>query len=251
MARIIAVHSFRGGTGKSNTVANVAAVLAARGRRVGVVDTDIQSPGIHVLFGQKGGSLTHTLNDYLWGRCTIAEAAHDVTPKASSTGQIFLIPSSANTQDISRILRESYDARDLVRGLSDLVRQLALDVVLIDTHPGINEETLLSMAISETLVVVLRPDAQDYEGTGITLQVARELDVPNLLLIANKVPGVLEPGALQARLEQAYACPVAAVLQHCDEMMLLGSDDLFVLRYPDHPMAHQYRQIASRLAPGT
>ena len=37
MARIISVHSFRGGTGKSNTTANVAAVLAAEGRRVGVI----------------------------------------------------------------------------------------------------------------------------------------------------------------------------------------------------------------------
>jgi len=51
MARIVAVHSFRGGTGKSNVTANLAALLAAAGHRVGVVDTDIQSPGIHVLFG--------------------------------------------------------------------------------------------------------------------------------------------------------------------------------------------------------
>src|SRR5262245_53203 len=51
MAKIIAIHSFRGGTGKSNTTANIAALLAADGRRVGVIDTDIQSPGIHVLFG--------------------------------------------------------------------------------------------------------------------------------------------------------------------------------------------------------
>jgi len=38
MARIISIHSFRGGTGKSNTTANLAALLAAEGRRVGVVD---------------------------------------------------------------------------------------------------------------------------------------------------------------------------------------------------------------------
>ncbi len=51
MYKIVSVHSFRGGTGKSNTTANVAAILASLGQRVGVVDTDIQSPGIHVLFG--------------------------------------------------------------------------------------------------------------------------------------------------------------------------------------------------------
>ena len=50
MSTIISVHSFRGGTGKSNTTANISALLAVDGARVGVVDTDIQSPGIHVLF---------------------------------------------------------------------------------------------------------------------------------------------------------------------------------------------------------
>ena len=48
MSKIISIHSFRGGTGKSNTCANVTTLLAAQGMRVGVVDTDIQSPGIHV-----------------------------------------------------------------------------------------------------------------------------------------------------------------------------------------------------------
>ena len=40
MATIISVHSFRGGTGKSNTTANLAVVYARRGMRVGVIDTD-------------------------------------------------------------------------------------------------------------------------------------------------------------------------------------------------------------------
>ena len=50
MPQIISVHSYRGGTGKSNITANLATIIAARNRRVGVVDTDIQSPGIHILF---------------------------------------------------------------------------------------------------------------------------------------------------------------------------------------------------------
>jgi len=49
LATTISVYSFRGGTGKSNTTANVAALLAAEGWRVGVIDTEIQSPGIRVL----------------------------------------------------------------------------------------------------------------------------------------------------------------------------------------------------------
>jgi septum site-determining protein MinD len=250
MAHIISIHSFRGGTGKTSLVANLATLLAAADYRVGVVDTNLQSPGIHLLFGQPGGSLLPTLNDYLWRGGPISEAAHDITPKTISQGKIYLVPCSADAGDITRILRECYDARDLVRGLNDLVEQLHLDVLLIDTHPGLNEETLLSIAISTTLALVLRPDAQDYEGTEITLQAVRDLNVPELVLIANKVPAVLDADTLRASLEATYALPVAALLPHSEEMLLLASNDLFVLRYPDHPLTLQLQQVARCLLPG-
>jgi septum site-determining protein MinD len=80
MSRIVSIHSFRGGTGKSNTTANLSALLAMGGHCVGVVDTDIQSPGIHVLFGLQEEEMAYSLNDYLWGECAIEQTAPDVTP---------------------------------------------------------------------------------------------------------------------------------------------------------------------------
>ena len=65
---------------------------------------------------------------------------------------------------------------------------LKLDVLMIDTHPGLNEETLLSIAISDVLVIIMRPDQQDYQGTGVTVEVARKLGVPAMYLVVNKVP---------------------------------------------------------------
>lgn len=96
MPQIISVHSYRGGTGKSNITANLSVLLAASGRRIGVVDTDIQSPGIHILFGLDDAEMRHSLNDYLWGTCHIKETAHDVTARLSQEiiGKVLLIPSS-------------------------------------------------------------------------------------------------------------------------------------------------------------
>jgi MinD-like ATPase involved in chromosome partitioning or flagellar assembly len=63
----------------------VASLLAVKGLRVGVVDTDIQSPGIHVLFGLKEDEMYPALNDYLWGECEVQEAAHDgISPERST-----------------------------------------------------------------------------------------------------------------------------------------------------------------------
>ena len=49
MSKVIAVHSYRGGTRKSHFTANLATAVAMQGTRVGVADTDLPSPGIHNL----------------------------------------------------------------------------------------------------------------------------------------------------------------------------------------------------------
>lgn len=247
MAIIISIHSFRGGTGKSNTTANLAAVMASQGRRVGVIDADIQSPGIHILFGLQGDNLATSLNDYLWHGKEIRDVAQDVTPAQAAPGKIFLIPSSTKPGEIARVLREGYDAQRMTHGFRQLITDLNLDALIIDTHPGLNEETLLSLVISHALIVVMRPDQQDYEGTGVTVQVAKELQVPRMMLVVNKTPPVLDPGMVQAKVEQAYGCPVAAVMPHSDEMMNLASSGIFVLHYPEHPLSALYRQIADKI----
>lgn len=252
MASIISVHSFRGGTGKSNTTANLASVVAASGRRVGVIDGDIQSPGIHVLFGFSGDDVTASLNDFLWHGRSIEEVAHDVTDRLGTpiSGRLFLIPSSMQPGEITRVLREGYDAQRLTAGIRDLTTALDLDVLFIDTHPGLNEETLLSLVISHVLLIVMRPDKQDFEGTGITVRVARELEVPGIHIVVNKAPQQLDPEAVARRVTEAYGCDVAAVLPHSDELMGLASEGVFVLRHPHDPLTARYRALASRVVPG-
>ena len=112
MAKIISTHSFRGGTGKSNTTANLSVLVARAGNRVGVIDTDIQSPGIHVIFQLQESRVDHALNDYLYGKCSIEDAAYDVTDAAIGTAEptmsrprVFLIPSSVNVGEIGKVLK--------------------------------------------------------------------------------------------------------------------------------------------------
>jgi MinD-like ATPase involved in chromosome partitioning or flagellar assembly len=141
MTKIISTHSFRGGTGKSNITANIAIMLAQKGFRVGVFDTDIQSPGIHTIFNLTDEVMGNTLNDYLWGTCKIEEAAYQVFSANGngSGGAVYLVPSSINPNSIARILREKYDAGDMHKAFRDLTQVLELDYLLIDTHPGLNE----------------------------------------------------------------------------------------------------------------
>lgn len=252
MSRIVAIHSFRGGTGKSNITANLATMAAQQGHRVGIIDTDIQSPGIHVLFGLDEEKMDRALNDFLWGRCAVEDTAYDVGAVlkmgrggvAVMSGGIHLIPSSLRAGEIARVLRQGYDVGLLNEGFQRLVDRLQLDYLFIDTHPGLNEETLLSIAISDVLVVILRPDQQDYQGTGVTVDVARRLKVPRMMLVVNKVLTSFDFDEVKRTVEDTYGCRVVGVLPLSEDLVRLASAGVFCLHYPDHPLTERMREIA-------
>jgi MinD-like ATPase involved in chromosome partitioning or flagellar assembly len=254
MSKIVSVHSFRGGTGKSNISANLAVLTALKGKRVGVVDTDVQSPGIHVLFGFDEERIERALNDYLWGRCPIEETAYDVSsvldraPVPPAPGAaLFLIPSSLRTGEIARVLREGYDVARLNDGFRELQEALRLDYLFIDTHPGVNEETLLSIAISDALVIVLRADHQDYQGTAVTVDLAKRLETPRIMLVVNKVLQPIDTAAVSQRIGETYGVPVAGVLPLSEDMVRLASSGVFCLAHPDHQVTDVLRGVAAQL----
>ena len=254
MAKIISTHSFRGGTGKSNITANLAVLVARAGHRVGVIDTDIQSPGIHVIFQLAESRVERALNDYLWGKCSIDQAAYDVTDAAignvdpeADRPRIFLIPSSINVGEIGRILKEGYDVGKLNDGFQRLVADLRLDYLFIDTHPGVNEETLLSIAISDMLLLVMRPDNQDFQGTAVTAELARRLEIPEMFMVVNKVPPGMDTAQLREQVEKTFQAEVAAILPINFEIVRLASSGIFVNRHPDHPMTLGLKQVAQRV----
>lgn len=258
MKGIVSIHSFRGGTGKSNITASLSVECALAGHRVGVIDTDIQSPGIHVLFQLDESEVQYALNDYLWGRCPIEDAAYEVTspllapydrtvPERSA---VYLIPSSLRVGEIAKVLRDGYDVALLNDGFRQLGERLALDYLFIDTHPGLNEETLVSIAVSDHLLIVLRPDQQDYQGTAVTVDVARKLQVPRMSLTANKVPQSLSADAVRRKITAVYGCDWVDVLPLSEEMIELGSKEIFCLRLPDHPFSRGVRSMAERICGG-
>jgi MinD-like ATPase involved in chromosome partitioning or flagellar assembly len=252
MGKIVSIHSFRGGTGKSNTTANLAALTAMAGNRVGIVDTDIQSPGIHVLFGLSSENMGHTLNEFLRGECSIEDVAFnigenpgDAEGRQKLVGKdLWLIPSSIETSEIHRVLRDGYDANKLNEGLQTLIKNLELDYLFIDTHPGINDETLLSLAISDILILLMRPDNQDFQGTIVTVDVARMLDVPYLFLAVNKVLSRYDFTQVREEIEGVFNSKVAGVMPLSEDLVELASSDLISLKDPDHPWSKAITEVA-------
>ena len=250
MSKLIAIHSYRGGTGKTNLTANIAAILANLDKRVGIIDADIQNPGIHVLFGFDEDSISCSVNDYLWGRCEIRDTNYDVTSvlkNPAKESQMYLFPCSMCPKEIGLILREGYDIRLLEKGFKDLVDNFNLDYLLIDIHPGLNEEILLSIAISDILVMVLRPDQQNFQGTAVTVDLAQKLKVPEIFLVMNKVLKSLDTGDLRQQVESTYGLPVIGMLPLSEDMAALASRGIFSLNYPEHSLCRILETVAQKI----
>src|SRR4029077_5024448 len=126
-------------------------------------------------------------------------------------GSVYLVPSSIKAAEIAKVLRQGYDVGLLNDGFQALLDKLNLHYLFIDPHPGLNEETLLSIAVSDVLVLILRPDKQDFQGTAVTVEIARKLNVTQMILVVNKALKSLDFAALKQQVEKTYQAPVAAV----------------------------------------
>ena len=240
MTKIIAIHSYRGGTGKSNLTANIATIIAQAGNRVAIFDTDLPSPGIHVLFGLQKEQMKYTLNGYLWGQYPIEKAVRDVShvmTQKKANSAIYLVPSSMKIADISRILREGFDFECMLEGFKKLIKSLKLDYLFIDTHPGLNQETLVSLTISDTVLYIMRPDSQDFQGTAVAIDVAHRLQVPKILIIVNQVLKYHNFAQLAQEVESTYQVKVAGIIQQSETMMRVASKGIFVAQYPEHQIS--------------
>jgi MinD-like ATPase involved in chromosome partitioning or flagellar assembly/DNA-binding response OmpR family regulator len=253
-AQIVTIHSCRGGTGKSSLTSSLAVSMANQGQRVGVIDLDLQSPGLHVMFGLDDRTLDRTLNDYLWGRCALREAVYDLThilpqpaDRLPDDGALYLIPASPKVNDIQRIFREDYDRERLRADCVQIASDLQLDVLLIDTHPDLNPETLQAMVTHSLLVMVLRPDNRDYQGTAALVELARTLSISELLLIINQALPSVDVQTCRQQLQTTCNVPIAAALPFSARMMALASSQVFAVRYPTHPLTQAIAQIGKQI----
>lgn len=248
MATTISIHAFRRGTGKSSLAANLAALLAMQGQQVGLVDAALRSPGLHMFFRLNEGRIGRTLNDYVRGKCDIEQTAIDVTPaQHAPNGRLWFVPASSDLLEIAHLLRAGWNIEALASGFQTLNDALALDTLLVDTHTGLDEEMLSVLALADSLLILLRPDKQDYQGTAVLVEVARRLGIRNMALIINEVPPTIDLELIRTEVERTYGYPVVGVLPHTNELTILASNDLFVVRHPDHPLTTLLRQMVAVL----
>ncbi|KOG55871.1 cobyrinic acid a,c-diamide synthase [Streptomyces virginiae] len=244
MTRTIVVHSHRGGTGKSSVLANLALLIAAGGRRVGVVDTDIQSPTLDLLFRLGSGA---SLTDYLLGRCEIEVTAQQVGGRFGVGHEgLYVVPARTGTAALREIMAVGYDVGLLPEGFDRLAAHHALDVLLLDTHAGLNNESVIAMASADVLMIMARADRIDLSGVEETIALAGRLTCRRTLVLSMAPEGIDRQEA-RRRTEAVYGAPLAGILPYSPEMAALYGERIFAEAHPDHPLVGEFRTIISAL----
>jgi MinD-like ATPase involved in chromosome partitioning or flagellar assembly len=192
--------------------------------------------------------MSHTLSDYLAGTIDdITQCVYDVPSTLTEplSGAVFFVPIGLHADDVLQFFGQNYQIDLFIQCFFALIDRLELDILLLDTNAGLNEETLMTLALSDVLLVLLRLDSQDFQGTSVTLEVAHKLEVPHVLLIVNGAQPWYDLAKVKSQIEQTYQCEVAAILPHSQDLLMLDNQHIFVLQHPQHPVTEIFRQIVT------
>jgi flagellar biosynthesis protein FlhG len=178
-ARVIAVASGKGGTGKSFFVTNLAVALHQAGRRVAVVDCDYGLGNAHLLFGVNPRlSMYHLVSG-------LAPASSVLTPTPHGPNLI------AGGSGISRLAElEEHHFVQLAHGLGMLAHDH--DALLLDCAAGLSPQSLLTALAAEALVIVTNAEiAALTDAYALIKCLAKQPRVPEIHVVVNRV---MEPG---------------------------------------------------------
>lgn len=253
MTQIIAVHSYKGGTGKTLLSVNLAATLAKQGKRVCLFDLDFRAPSLFAILNLSNSECW--LNDYLNGTCDINKVLIDMSNKVPGNGKFFVgfaNPSTEAIRDMSAKDRK-WEMRALGRLLSlrnSLLNENGFDYIVFDTSPGLQYSSINAIVTADFVVVATTGDRSDVDGTRRMLRELYNLFEKKTGLVINKV---LDAGSMSKRQEmdkrirEVYQVPMlGAVPCFCDVLRAEGVL-IFARDKPDHPFTKILDEMARKI----
>ena len=195
--RIVTFYSYKGGTGRTMTLANIAWILAASGRRVLMIDWDLEAPGLHRFFhpfldpdllaGTSGifnlideycfyakrARAADTRPEELWTRyARLADNAIAINWRFNGRGSLDFISAARQGQTFSsgyspldwEAFYNDFDGNRLLNEMRTHLKQ-TYDYVLIDSRTGLSDiETICTKDLPDDLVICFTLSDQNIEG---------------------------------------------------------------------------------------
>jgi MinD-like ATPase involved in chromosome partitioning or flagellar assembly len=253
MSKIIAVHSYKGGTGKTLFSVNLAATFAKAGKKVCVFDLDFRAPSLFAIL--KTPNSDFWLNDYLNNTCEINKTLINLSSRIPGDGKFYAClanPSTEAIRDMSSKDRK-WEMRALGRLLAlreTLIKDQKFDYLFFDTSPGLQYSSINAIVAADFVVVATTGDRSDVDGTKRMLIELYNLFEKKTGLVLNKVldPSITAKKAeMQAKIKTEYQVPMLGMVPCFCEILRAEGNLIFVQDKPDHPFTKILAEMSKKI----
>jgi ATP-binding protein involved in chromosome partitioning len=243
---IIAVVSGKGGVGKSSLTANLAASWALQGRRVGVLDADLNGPTMATMLGVRGRRLVVGAEGVIppEGALGVRVMSMDLLLPSDDAPLVWQAPTRAE----SHTWRGAMEANALREFLADTAWG-ALDILVLDLPPGTDRVVTVASilpALSGTVVVTIPSDVA-HLVVRKSITAAAQTSAPVLGLVENMAG--LFSGSSSAELARDAGIPFLGAVPF-DPALAAAADlgEPLVASAPTSDTARAVLEIASAVA---
>ncbi|MDE7325900.1 MAG: AAA family ATPase [Lachnospiraceae bacterium] len=199
--KVITFYSFKGGMGRTTTLASVALQMARKGKNVMMVDTDIEAPGLATLFFSedliRNGVLDYLLEHPL-SHTNISDYVLDVTEPillGEGDGHLYVMPAGKvdehYLQKLARIDYQDHREGALREALCNMLEEIKdcypLDYILIDARAGFHDMGGIAVAqLPHGAVLFGNNSRQSWDGMTQVIHTVADCHVDNIpILIAD------------------------------------------------------------------
>ncbi len=255
---MIAIGSAKGGVGKSAIAVNLAAALALAGRKVGILDADLNSPNVFAMLGVKAPRRVFASDaiEPISGPLGLRVVASSLLPEGEPPPVSFLADESAleagngNGHGMAEL-----DYAPALRRLLSQTNFGALDLLLIDLAPGLDQlYRMARIAPLDGVVIVTQPSEFSVMAARGAIEIAARCAVPVLGLIENMIgfscegchtvrplmpQGDLAAIARNAGVATLARLPFDSRLAECCDRGVI-----FIREYADAPLAKSFHELA-------
>ena len=253
MGKIIAVHSYKGGTGKTLLSVNLAATFAKQGKKVCLFDLDFRAPSLFSIL--KISSAESWFNDYLNNTCDINKVLIDVSSRIPGKGKLFIglaNPATEAIRDMSAKDRK-WEMRALGRLLhlrNALINDKQFDYIVFDTSPGLQYSSINAIVAADLVAVATTGDRSDVDGTSRMLKELYTLFEKKTGIVLNKVLDYNNEARRQElyeRVKNIYQVPLLGLVPCFCDILRAEGNIIFAQDKPDHPFSMLLSEMAKKI----